>query len=220
MGDYTTFTDVSDELKGYVINSASVPTSDTVEGWITEAESRIDNKTNNVYSSTTISSEILDWDNLDGIIRPAKSPILSITSLSYNPYNPGDSEFPTYTDKTENTDFFVYGDMGEVEPIIGSWSPSSGKKRFNITYIQGPSSVPSNVKTIATKIAAQRVIGAVINDDATSGGGEVSVGTISVKEPGVFTPTRYKQMGDEIEALFNELGSGFINHRLTREYNI
>lgn len=219
MGTYTDASDVSDELQGYAIDSTSTPSSTVVEGWITEAEAEINDRTHNVYTSTTVSSEIYDWDNVgDGIFRLSYSPIISVTTLEYNSSGFGDT--PTWSTKTEGdaADFIVYEEQGEIEFVTKNFSPSSGTNRFRMTFNYGTSSVPLTVKTLATKIVARRVVGAIINNQGTEGGGTVKVGTIEVTEPAAFTMNLFDKLGTEIEDLYSKVLGTFQTFRNKRVY--
>ena len=213
---YTTEALVEAELGGFTVDATTNPTTTEMAVWITEANSEIELRTGEVFSSETVSSEVYDWNHDDNILRLKKPNILSITSLEYNSSNAGIT--PSWTSKTENTHFYVETDYGEVEIITGAFAPISGKRRFRVSYTHGHSSVPAQIQMLATKMVAKRVVDSVINSQASVAGGAVSVGTLSVDDPSMFSPQVSKGLRDEIEHLLAKVSGDFKTYRMIREY--
>ena len=216
---FTTVTDVSNELGGYALTASSTPTSTTVNGWIGEAEEEIVLKSGNLYGTTTITDEIQDYDG-GGITRTDYAPIASITSV-YKEVNGINAASESWVELTEgrilSTDFYTYKSEGEIL-YHGTNLPTAGYQNIKLTYIAGNDTIPDPVKRLATVMVAQRVIGAVQNNSATTEGGTVSVGTISVSDPTKFGQDHVRLLTGEISYLYDTLGN-FKTFRLNRRYD-
>ena len=213
---YTNEDLVSAELGGFTLSSSSTPSSDDIAIWIGQAKAEIDSRSGETFEPIGVTQELYDWNHDDNILRLKNSNVLSITTFEYNDQNAG--ETPSWTSKTEDTDFYLQGDYGEVEFITSNFSPIAGKRRFRVTYTHGQTSVPKDVQMLATKIVAKRVIDSVISSQASVAGGAVSVGTISVDDASNFSPTVSKQLKAEIDSLFDKIIGSFKTYRPIREY--
>lgn len=197
------------------INSTTSPSDDQVYSWIAQAEDVINSRTGNLYSQELVSSQVLDWENNDGILRV--SPFVSISSLYYNDQSAG--ETPVWTLKTEDTDFYTYKDEGEIEFITSNFAPLSGKKRFMITYTKGASKVPARVKQVAAMIVANRVVSATTANQASEqSGGSVQVGTTRIDDPTAFSLSAFRSRDNEVKSFFDENIGTFKAYRISREY--
>ena len=216
---YTTIDLMEAELKlsSGSINSTSAPTDTQVYSWIAQAEDKINDKTGNLYSQELVSSQVLDWEGNDNLIRLPK--FVSISELRYNDQNAGETE--SWTTKTENTDFYAHGDSGEVEIITTKFSPLTGRRRFMITYFKGSSKVPNRIKQLATEIVANRVVSATLNNQAAEqSGGSVQVGTIKIEDPTAFSVSAYRAREASIKDFFdNDIGT-FRAFRIDRAYDL
>jgi len=213
---YTTIEYVSAQLGGIDINSSSTPSSSDITTWIGEAESEINIRTGNLYSSTLVSSTVYDWENNDNILR-VDGNILSVSEFQYSASAAGTA--PSWVAKTEDTDFYVYGEHGEIEFIPSNFKPLEGKKRFNVSYIKGSNTVPGLIQRLATLLVAQRVVQTVVQNQAyANSGGEVQVGTIKVGNPSAFSTNSYSAMGSEVDALFEKVVGQNRIHRIERVY--
>lgn len=216
---YSTIANIEAELKlaTGTFTATSLPTSDDVTSWITEADSFIDLKTGNLYSSELVSSQILDWEGNDDIVRLPK--FISVTEFRYNDQNAG--ETPSWTTKTEDTDFYTYPSNGEIEIIPTKFSPLTGKKRFMITYTKGYSSVPEYIKTASKKLAANRVVSATVNNQAAEqSGGSVQVGTIKIEDPTAFSVSAYKNREAEVRDILDKYIGSLKVYRIDRAYDL
>lgn len=216
---YTTLNLIEAELKltAGSINASSLPSSTIVTSWIEDAESQVNVSTGNLYSSTLVSSEVFDWDNIgDGLLRIP--PYISITSLEYNEEAAGDT--PVWTAKTENTDFYTYPEEGEIEFISGNFAPVSGKKRFRLTYVKGASSVPANIRQATTMLVANRLVSAVTANQAyEQSGGSVQVGTIKIEDPSAFSLNAYRNREELVKQFLKDSVGTFKSYRITRVYD-
>lgn len=218
MTSYTTYTKVSEELNNFTLDASSTPTSTVVNTWITEASKLIELNTNQVWASTVVSSEYHDYDG-SGIFKTYHSPIITITELlaESNGINSESLGWHTLEEgKIRTKDFYQYSDEGDII-FHGTEKPSAGYQNLCISYSYGYATTPIQIQTLATKIVATRVINSVINGSASSEGGAVSVGTISVSDPSTFGISRIKEMNQEIKDLYGSIGK-FKVYRLDRRY--
>lgn len=213
---YTNTDLISAELGGFTLGTTTTPSEDDVAQWIKQAKSSIDSRTQMTFEPVTVTQELYDYSGDDYVLVLKGDPVLSITTLEYNDQNAG--ETPSWTAKTEDTDFYLYGDYSEVEFIPGKFKPKSGKRRFRVTYKKGYSIVPDDIKELATKIVAKRVVDSVINSQASVAGGSVAVGTIRVEDPSNFSPAASRELQEDIDRLFDQVVGSFKVFRPTREY--
>ena len=216
---YTDLTSIEQELRVSAgsINSTTSPTDTKVYDWIAQAEDKINTKTGNIYGQVLVSDKIYDWEGNSNILRIP--PFTTISSLSYSSENAGST--PVWTVKTEDTDFYAYGEEGEVEFISGNFSPLIGKKRFKLTFFKGASKVPARVKQACAQIVANRVVSATVaNQAAEQSGGSVQVGTIKIEDPTAFSVGAYKQREAEVKAFIDEDIGTFKALRVDRAYDL
>lgn len=215
---YTTNSKVSSQLGGITIDANSVPSSDDITGWITEAEAEIDSRTGMSYSQSAFTDKIYDWEGNDNILRfPFE--MVSVSSLSYNKEAAG--ETPVWTVKTIDEDFFVYGDSGEVEFNLRKFSPLAGRKRFKVTGLQGKSEVPVIIQRLCTLMVANRTVETIVQNQAfANSGGDVQVGTIKVGNPSSFSVSAVKSAKAEIDDIFGKVIGEFRAFRVTRAYDL
>jgi len=215
---YTDVDKVSAQLHGLTIDSSSTPSEYSVEQWIKEADSEIDSRTGLSFSPQPISSEIFDWEGNDDILRLSRE-IAEISSLYYNSESAGKT--PVWTLKTEDVDYYVYGDSGEIEFIRSNFNPLSGKKRFKLFGLSGKYIVPPTVSRLSTLMVSSRVIETIIQDQSFSNsGGDVQVGTIKVGNPSDFSINSINAVKKEIDSLFDKVMGTFKSYRITRAYDL
>lgn len=218
MTDYTTVAEVSNELNGFTIDGSSTPSSITVENWIEEAQDFINEKTGKKWDSNTITEEYHDYDG-SGYVQTYHSPVITITSLSYekNGFSQTSEDWTELDEgRTSDKNFIVYKDEGEIQ--FHNTTLKTGYKNIKISYTYGHSSVPLRITRLATLMTARRVISAVQAKSATTEGGSVSVGTISVSDPSTFGSNKLKEMQEEINRIFGEIGT-FKVFNLDRRYD-
>jgi len=218
---YTNITNVSAELNGMTLNSSSVPTSSTVEGWITEAESNINLVTGQVWSSTVVGSSSPEYNDYDGSgsIFLRGFPIISIDKFEYES-NGINGETENWVEleegRTSNKQFIVYPDEAELQ-FHGTPRPLYGFQNTRVQYTYGYETVPTSITHLASKIVAKRVIESVTNGSASTEGGSLSVGTISISDPTNFGINRLKNIQSEIDDLYRSVGT-MKTYRLNRNY--
>ena len=96
---------------------------------------------------------------------------------------------------------------GEIEILSSNFTHVSGKKRFQITYRAGYSTVPSYVQMVATKLVVKRVIDTVLQKDTNEkqSGKSIGVGSINIVKPADFGVKQYSALTSDIEMLKKEL---------------
>jgi len=206
---YTTIDFVSYELNNLTIDSSSIPSSTAVIGWIDDADSEINLRTGKIWSSTTASSVLLDYDGT-GFLKLPFTPVISITSLEYEENGLGASSTswkPLTEGRTE--DYISYVMDGEVE-FFGSSKPPKGYQNIRITYVYGYANTPAYISRLATLIVAKRVIAATINKSSQGEGGSVTVGNISITDPSNFSVGYIQNIGTEINDIYKRIGTSKI----------
>lgn len=206
MAEYTTVARVSAELNGLEISASTVPSSSSVTQWIQDASAEVDLMTSQVWGSEAVSSEYYDYDG-SGIIRLNNAPIISVSEFLTE--SSGLNAVATWGSlsegRTANDSFILYKDEGELQ-IHGTIKPKAGYQNLCISYIHGYASIPDSVAALTTKIAAKKVIESVNSGSATNEGGTVSVGTITVTDPGNYGNTTVASLDKEIQALAASIG--------------
>jgi len=202
MGDYTDYTLVSAELNGVTIGSTTVPSSTTVENWISEVESEINLRTGKIWTSSVVTDQILDYDG-SGYIKLPVNPVLAVSTLSYEEKGLGASS-ESWVSLTEGrtNDYIFYVADGEIELTGKGDVPGRGKQNIKITYTKGYADVPSYIQRLATLMAARRFIQSVVQGTAKDEGGSITVGNISITDPSNFSAGQVRDMDKEIEEIF------------------
>lgn len=211
---YTTASLIEAELRATTAFSGSTnPTLTTVNTWIDEITSYIDGLTGQSWESTQY-TEYFDYQGVPELYT-RRSPVITVDSLSYNTNS--DGEAPSYVARTEDVDFVVYDDLGQIKINTNKFQPKTNhKKGIKLTYTAGYASVPARVQMLATKMATQRVLSSLLNDNVESrnAGGSISVGSINIVEPGNYGIGTYQELKSGIEQLKDEIShSGFKVHR-------
>lgn len=206
---YTTPAKVQEELKASTpFSGSSLPTEATVLSWI-EQESEEVNRLSGFNIGSTAYSETIDYDGSETI--PLKySPVISVTSVLYSPYTLGTTGYALSDTKVENTDFVVYKDSGELVILFNKWNAQEGRKRIQINYTAGYSTIPLVIEKLVTKKVAKRVIDAVVLDDINqkSSGKTTSVGSVSITKASDFGVSQFKQLKEDIKELENTITKG------------
>lgn len=221
---YTTATLVEAEIRAAnVFSSSTTPTLSQVNTWIDEASREIDSMTGQVFASTAISSTYVDYDG-SGILRLGHAPILSMTELLYNVNSVTAASSMVALEEGYGKNYLLYGDEGELEFINGNnatnkYVPQKGKKKFVASYSYGYATVPATVQHLATLMVAKRVILSLINSQANTEGGAISVGTIRIEDPSVFSTNYIKTLSSEIDILREQIKAKFKVFRQVRVYD-
>ncbi len=204
---YTTATLVEAELRtDAVFSGSTVPTLTQVTDWIDQESSYIDHITADVYTQTTTTDEYLDYDGGD-FLYLRHSPVISVTSLSYNSYPLGSSLGTNWAVKSSGTDYIVEEKSGLIILPATTFTPDTGTRRFKCTYVSGYATTPAIITKLCTKIVADRVLSSMLNQNVneSTDGGSISVGSISIVDPGAYGVQNYKRLKDDIEMLKKEI---------------
>ncbi len=211
---YTTPELIQAEMRAEVpFSTTTYPTLVQITQWIAENDSYLDKLAGRTFASTQY-TEVLDYANED-VIYLENAPVISVDTFNYATIALGATGHPTYAAKTEDTDFTVYEDRGEVEILASNFTPSAGKKRLQIVYTAGYTTPPAYIEMLATKLVAKRVIDSVLAKDTNEkqSGKSISVGSISIVKPADFGTASYSELQGDIANLKMELLQGRLNYR-------
>lgn len=214
---YTDITLVSAELNGLVIDDSSTPSESTVNSWIADADAEIDLRTSTKWSSTEVTDEVFDYDGT-GYIKFPFSPVINVTSLAYENAGLGavtENWVPLTEGRTN--DYLLYVNEGEVELINNN--VSKGKQNIKATFTYGYATTPAYISRLATLLVTKRVIGATLSASSQQGGGSISVGSISLSEPGSFSVSYVKGLDGDIADIYARIGSSKV-FRGNRVYDL
>jgi predicted outer membrane repeat protein len=65
---------------------------------------------------------------------------------------------------------------------------------------------------------AKRTVSTLLNNQSNTSGGTIQVGTISITDPSNFGVGWFRQVNDEMDNIYNNIGHGLKVHRITRVY--
>lgn len=211
---YTTAEKIQAELRAANAFSGSTnPSLDTVNDWIEQITDVIDSLSGQSWESTAY-TDYFDYNGIPELYLK-HTPLISVTNLSYNENSQG--EAPSYVPTTEDVDFVSYDELGMLSINTNKFMPKIGAKRgLKVDYVAGYSPVPPRIELLATKMATERVLTSLMNDNLESrnAGGSISVGSINIVEPADYGINTYKQLQSDIKSLTETLtNSGFRVHR-------
>lgn len=218
---YTTLSLIQAEIGCDAITASTTPSSSQVETWISEVEDIIDITAGTIFSTSLVSSEYVDYDG-SGVILMPEHPITSVDEIRYNRQDITSST-PNWVTLQEGygKNYITYNDFGEVEFINGNGAtnivtPQAGKKKLCLSYHWGHTTVPLEIQRLATLMVSKQIINQLINQQANTLGGEVSVGPITVKDPSNFSIGQIKCINQEIDSLMSQIGQKFKTYRYTK----
>lgn len=217
MAQYTTADLVKAELSTTEsFGTATVPTEAQLTTWIGEISDYIDTL-NGSSVGTLAYTEFIDYDGDAERIQLKNVPINSVTSFQYSTVALSSTDYPQWENQTEDTDFTVYGDRGELFIIKEQFKPKAGNKRLKVVYNAGNATIPGRIQMLATKMAAKRTIDAVMAKDVREkqSGKSISVGSISIVKPAQFGVAQYQTLTSEIDQIKKELLGGSGVYRYT-----
>ena len=217
---YTTAEKVQAELRAtQEFSGLTTPSLSAVEQWIYDASDEINQVAGRVYGQTSY-SETYDYAGED-ILITKNAPIISITSVLYSTAPLGNALYALSSTKTEDTDFTVYKEEGEIEILPSNWTPISGRKRIQLNYNAGETETPGTVAMLATKKVTKRVLDTLMSKDINEkkSGKSVSVGSISIVKPADFGVSQYKTLNLDISLLEDKLIGGTSVYRLPMTRN-
>lgn len=216
MASYTTVSEVSAELGGTSIASTTTPSLSQVQSWISDASKEVEELTGRVWSETTVTSTAYEYSDYDGcgIIYFDHQPVISVQSIEYESQGLG-ATTPAWSSLVEgrdtNSDFVLYKDEGFVKLFSSTTGKTirAGIQNIRKTYTYGYTVVPAHIKRLTTLLVAKRYIASVANSSASSEGGSVSVGTISVSDPNNYVHLHQDKVNKELDYLRKEVVSTF-----------
>lgn len=221
---YTTAKLVQQEIRADTpFGGATEPSLTTVNNWIDEATAEIELATGEIFSSSIVSSEYVDYDG-SGVLQLPKFPLISVDEIRYNrnSHTTSSTDWVTLSEGM-GEHYLVYLDYGEIEFIGGNSNatpitPKAGKQRLCLTYTHGRNSTPLEIQRWATLSVAKRAISSLLHSQANSEGGEVSVGPITVKDPSNFGLNHIKSINTELDRIISGAGQQFRTYRIDRRY--
>jgi hypothetical protein len=199
---YVGLQQVQEELRTETpFSNNTLPSSQTVTRWIGQASERLDNIAGRVFGATSY-TDYIDYAGEERIMLK-HAPLISVASIEYNDQPSG--ETPNWVTKTEDVDFVVYPDTGEVLVVLNKWLPKDGNRNIRITYTSGYTSVPEMVQMAVSKMVALRVLNSLITKNVNEGsdGGSISVGSISIVEPASYGVNSYKNLQMELNSILD-----------------
>lgn len=212
---YTTPELVQAELRASIaFDATTVPSLTDVTTWIDEESNSIDNDVGYTINATQY-DETFSFSGEDKIYARV-APIISVDTLYYNTSGIGSSDYSTsWSTKAEGTDFYVTKDRGEIIPIFTNFSPSEREQNIRLIYTAGYVTPPAVYRKLATKMVSSRVLSSLLynNVNDRNDGGSISVGSISIVEPGNYGVGSYDRLQKDIDALKQQVTSGFGVHR-------
>jgi hypothetical protein len=216
MTDYTYTTDslIKAELRATVDFSATtIPTLVDINEWIKESSAAINATAGRTYGETSY-SETFDYNGTETLVT-RNAPLISVTNVLYSTSALGTDSYSLDITKTEDTDYTIYLENGEIE-LLPSWSPTCGKKRIQINYSAGFATTPKDVQMLATKQVTKRVLDTLLSKDVNEkkSGKSVSVGSISIVKPADFGVAQYKTLSTDIDRLEQSILEGTSVYRL------
>ena len=209
---YTTPLLVQSQIRGETsFSSNTIPSLPEVETWIAEAMDDINHKTGQRWDQYEIEREY-DYTGADSL-RIKESPIISIDEVAYRKYPLGSSSPVEWEVKSEDTDYTVYLNRGEIR-LLTSWNPAVGNKRIRVQATCGYATTPSRIQELATKMVAIRVIESVLYSDVNlSTDVNISVGSVSVVNPSNVGIRKFEGMKLDVDRLFKDIiGSGVVRY--------
>ena len=224
MTNYTTLQLIEAEIRASTPLSASTtPTSTMVATWIQEASNEIELHTGELFSSTTESSTLFDYDG-SGIFMLPYNDVLSVDKVEYNTSDIRSTASWITLQEGGDKDYITYLEEGEIHFTSGLNSsnkimPLAGKQRFRISYKFGYNGTPLYVQRLATLLVAKRILLSLINSQSNTEGGTIQIGTIRITDPSNYGIQHFNNLNDEIDRIYADIGAEFNTFRITRVYD-
>lgn len=229
MVTYTTVAKVASYL-GETIDATTTPSTTEVGEFIDRAEAEIDDMTGTSYQTQTATAELYDYDRysvfvkepvlhqvgrVDSQFTPTRNslklnnyPIISITSLEVNQ---GTHAVPNWKSLTENTDFVVYKDEGNIVFLRSDALPVEDLQGIKTTYTYGHAAVPLTVEKLCTLMAVKEVLRSKQANSSFATMDSITIETISITKSTQESVELLQSINDEIELLKKEI-IGMINY--------
>lgn len=212
---YTTADLVQSEIRATTaFASTTIPSLSDVTTWITEESAQINNDIGYNVGQTQY-DEYRNY-NEDDIFFTKVAPVISVSTLLYNTTTIGSTGYSTgWQEKTENTDFFIELERGEIKPIFSNWQPKDGDRNIRLIYDAGYATTPLDIQKLATKMVALRILNTLIQNNVNerNDGGSISVGSINIVEPDSYGVSSYTKLQEDIRTLKEDVSMNFGVHR-------
>ena len=198
---YCNPTDVEDWINENINSEDTEINYDQVEKIIAGISAEIDDETNSSWDTKTITQEYHDGLGLRGDEYFLEfGPILTMTTLqttqSSEDTNASDVTWDTLT---ENDDFFMDKETTKISITDSSKNPNDGRNRFRATYNYGHTSIPKDIRRLATLMTIRDM-------------GKANAMKSLIKGHNEFANFAYTALDKEIEMLLNK-------HRREKQYN-
>lgn len=163
---YTTLSNVQEYL-GVEFDAESTPTVTTVNGYISDVDTEIDNLTGTTFGTPIETSEIISINGNSNVFVTKKYPIYSVTSVEKN----------TNSDRFDTPVWVSVPFYNDIFKIVTKYN-YSGDRALKLTYEYGFDAIPPEVEFLATLLVAQKIIQAEYSSSGTTS--SISVGSISI----------------------------------------
>lgn len=199
---YTTTDRVAQRARA-TIDASSTPSDTTVDEIISEAEELINKYSGTEFTDANAFSNELYDHNGQNFITLKHTPIQTVTSVEYS--NDGGNTWTSLS----SSDYYLDEQYGRIERdmINGSEWPVKGFRNVRITGTWGYSSVPLDIRKLATDLAAVEVLATALRSSANEEGGSVKVGPLEVKDPTSFSIDAVKSLKDDAYERLDKLSS-------------
>ena len=176
-GRYIQVSDVEENLKLGALTTATFPTLNMVEQWITSAESELDGLTRTQWDEHTVTNEYIHLPATTNTIYTAHSPITAITTLERNE---GDEWSENWTTIAATDYKIINYNTGKILTKDYFWNP----RGLRITYKAGYATedIPQAVKDLALLLVEKRYISNKLKQSAIETDSVVSVGSIKLSD--------------------------------------
>lgn len=163
---YTSLSDV-EEYFGTSFTEQTSPTLNQVSLYIADADEEINNITGTVFGTPVSKTEIIDIDGTTNMFLTEKYPIVSVTSVEKN----------TSTDIFTSDTWEAVDYINDRFRIITKYA-YNGRRKLRFIYTYGYSSIPVEVKHLATLLVVNKIITGTASSNANTQ--SISVGPISI----------------------------------------
>lgn len=198
---YTTVARVASRLRT-TIDATTTPSLTEVEDLISENEFIINKYSGKEYTDANVHTNEL-YDHVGGnSITLKNGPVQSVSSVEYS------SDGGLTWTALSSSDYVVDSDYRRIERAQnGTKWPGRGVRNVRISYTSGYSSVPLDIRQLATDMTVAEVIRSVVSKSANSEGGRISVGAISI-DKSMFSPDTLDMLDQKVVSKLNRLSSG------------
>ena len=161
---YTSLSNVEAYLRT-TFSASTSPSITTVNEWVTDADTEVNNLTGAVFTSGTY-TEYFDMPVASDKVIVSNYPLISVSSIEYNT---GTEYSPTWTSFSNSR---TIGDIIKFDKYV------MGENYVKAVYVAGYTTTPPEVEHLATLLVVKKIIN---SDDTSNGETEsLSIGSISL----------------------------------------